>query len=379
MFNYGKNAIRFLIFCVVVTLCKAEDVGMQSSLVVGSHIDLDTFKADRPDFSSNNEAFVATVDKELNLLKDKFGTVDVDLKDSVAAQIAPTICALLVDGVAEIVRQANLKGAGMTVPGVKLSFRVGSLQYNAAAEKVEQIVAKKTRTYLEDSRGNRKLVDEKVEVETNKISDIVVGAQLVRLFVWMRDGDALLIAILGHEIGHIIFDHSSEDVRNEHEADLFAAMLLKNGVDLIKALDVLALAAHTYNTLKDIVSNKQEVYDFIRAAVNRVVLDLVNLDELGNATSHSYVATVIHNAVRKEASRINKAVSSSNREEACYALYEALKRACNAPDAVFGVSAQQIKRLCAKMEKKSRYLEAFKQTHPTPFNRRVLIEAISRR
>ena len=185
-----------------------------------------------------------------------------------------------------------------------------------------------------------------------------------------------MAAILGHEVGHIVFEHQDEAVVNEHEADLFAAKLLKKKTDLIVALDMLSLAAHVYNSLKSIVTDKKLVYDLVRAAVNRVVMDVPDLGELGTATSHAYVATAVFNALEKADKKI---IVSGNWEDAVFEVYRAVKRACTVPSAVFGVPSEEIQALCLEMERKATYLQSFKLTHPTPFNRRALIEAISKK
>jgi hypothetical protein len=377
-----------LVFCVgVLSLCSADDevmiespvVGYESvptdapvSLTVSSAVreELANFKAERPAFDSDNSAFVDTVDKELKNLRHRYGDTVVDLESEEVRRLAPQISTFVVGGVDTVAKLARI-----TKPGVKLTLVPGSVQYNAAAQGITETLTKTTRTYLVDERGNRTLVGEKVDVEQNKISDIVVGAQLVRLFVWRKDRVALFAAILGHEVGHIVFDHKTEAVSNEHEADLFAVKMLKKGTDLNTALDMLSLAANTSSTLERFVKDEAVRNDFVRAAVNRVVMDVADLSELGKAESHSYVATVIFNALQREKKRISNEISRSNLDEACFAIYEALKRACESPSGIFGVPSKQIQMLCAKMERDSRHMN----THPVPSERRALIEAISRR
>jgi hypothetical protein len=89
MNNFLKK-ITSLLFCVgVLSLCRAGDEvlvevapSIESSLVdapvsLGSSVseELVNFKADRPDFSSDNKAFAAVVDKELESLRRRYGSI----------------------------------------------------------------------------------------------------------------------------------------------------------------------------------------------------------------------------------------------------------------------------------------------------------------
>lgn len=330
------------------------------------------FKADRPDFTSDNKEFVAIYDREIELLRKSYGSISVDLEDEEVKALAPELANFICGAVGVVAKRAKIKK-----PGVKLQLQDSNLQYNAAARQGRQINILTKNTYLvNQATGQKTLVNTETETDVDKISDIEVGAELVRLFVWRSDRPALMAAILGHEVGHIVFEHTDEAVVNEHEADLFAAKLLKKGTDLILALDMLSLAAHVYNSLKSIVADKKLVYDLVRAAVNRVVIDVPDLGELGTATSHAYVATAVFNALEKAD---KKNIVSGNWDDAVFEVYQAVKRACTVPSAVFGVSSEKIQALCLEMERKATYLQSFKLTHPTPFNRRALIEAISRK
>ncbi len=360
-------------FCMglMVGVCADQEAYVSDVLSLADNT-LDGFKADRPDFTSDNEKFVATYDREIELLRNRYEQTSVDLEDEEVKALAPELTDFICGAVGVVAKRAKIKK-----PGVKLKLEGGNSQYNAAARQGKQINILTKNTYLvNQATGQKTLVNTETETDVDKISDIEVGAELVRLFVWRSDRPALMAAILGHEVGHIVFEHSDEAVVNEHEADLFAAKLLKKGTDLIVALDMLSLAAHVYNSLKSIVTDKKLLYNLVRAAVNRVVMDVPDLGELGTATSHAYVATAVFNALEKADKKI---IVSGNWEDAVFEVYRAVKRACTVPSAVFGVPSEEIQALCLEMERKATYLQSFKLTHPTPFNRRALIEAISKK
>ncbi len=363
-------------FCMglMVGVCADEsDQGLFIPEVLSLGVNaLADFKADRPDFTSDNKEFVETVDREIEMLRSRYGRISIDLEDEDVKALAPELANFICGGVQKVAEHAKIKK-----PGIKLQLQDSNLQYNAAARQARQINILTKNTYLvNQATGQKTLVNTETETDVDKISDIEVGAELVRLFVWRRDRPVLMAAILGHEVGHIVFEHQDEAVVNEHEADLFAAKLLKKKTDLIVALDMLSLAAHVYNSLKSIVTDKKLVYDLVRAAVNRVVMDVPDLGELGTATSHAYVATAVFNALEKADKKI---IVSGNWEDAVFEVYRAVKRACTVPSAVFGVPSEEIQALCLEMERKATYLQSFKLTHPTPFNRRALIEAISKK
>lgn len=330
------------------------------------------FKAERPDFSSNNTRFVGIIDAEIELLRKNFDHDVIDLEDEKAKTLAPELANFLSGGVRVVAEAAKIKK-----PGVKLQLQDSNLQYNAAAQRTTRVSKLTKLTYEHDlATGKQRLLDSTTETEVDTISDIIIGAELVRLFIWREGRMALMAAILGHEVGHIVFEHKDEAVANEHEADLFAAKLLKKGTDLIVALDMISLAAHVYNSLKTIVADKKRLYDLVRLAVNRVVTDVPDLGELGTATSHAYVATAVFNALKKADAQV---IQYGNWDDALFEVYLAVKRACTVPSAVFGVPSEEIQSLCLEMERKATYLQSFKLTHPTPLNRRVLIEAISKK
>ncbi len=332
------------------------------------------FKADRPNFSSNNSKAVDIFDKELALLRaGHFSDLDkpIDLATDDARARAPQVCAFVVNIVR---RAANL--AKIKMPGVHLLMKDGSGQYNAAAQRTKQTITTTERLVEIDVRGRQKVVGEKVTTDKNVINDIVIGAELVRLFMWRKEYVSLFAAIIGHEIGHIVFEHDEEDPMNEHQADVFAARLLRHGKDLIVALDIISLAAHLHNALKSFGLDQRKVYDHIRAVVNRIIIDIPDLGELGTAESHSYVATAVHHALKKADREV---IISGAVDEVRFEIYSAVKSVCNAPTSVFGVDAEEIQKMCAKMEQDADHLQGLKRTHPVPLNRRAIIAAVTRK
>lgn len=362
-----------LVVCVIPGFAMA-DQPSPDQLTATSEA-LADFKADRPDFSSDNKKFADAIDYELQTLRRIYKHTTVNLEDAAVRKIAPKVTTFVVKAVELVVERA-----GIAMPGVRLLLADNNLQYNAAAQHSTQTkttIKQTYKVYYNPENGReirRELVNQEKEIEKNAINDIVIGAELVRLFIWRSDRVALLGAIIGHEVGHIVFEHSEETVGHEHEADLFAAKLLKNGTDLITALDMLSLAAHSYNSLKDIITDKRRLFDSIRATVNRVVMDVPDLGELGTATSHAYVATAIFNALRQAD---QKAMRGGNLEDSCFEIYQAMKRACTVPSVVFGVPKEEIAALCLEMERKASYLHTFKNTHPTPMDRNAFIAAVS--
>ncbi len=332
------------------------------------------FKADRPDFSSDNKNFAGAIDQELSRLRRQYGHKTVNLEDAVVQGIAPKLSKFVTKAVALVAGRA-----GINKPGVHLLLGDTSLQYNAAAQRSTHTKTTIKETYKvyyrpDGSEVRRELVNQEKEVEKNAINDIVIGVELVRLFIWRSDRVALLAAIIGHEVGHIVFEHQEEAVGHEHEADLFAAKLLRNGKDLITALDMISLAAHTFNSLKEVMIDKRRMFDVIRATVNRVIIDVPDLDELGCASSHAYVATAVYNALRQADEKV---VRTGSAEDAYFEVYQALKRACTVPSQVFGVSKEKIAAMCLEMERKASYLNTFKNTHPVPMDRNAFIAAVS--
>lgn len=327
-------------------------------------------KIERPDFSSDNQDFVSVIDQEILNLRKRFGSGQVDLDEQAVQAVAPKI-SIFITGIIKAVAMR----AGIDVPGASLLLADGSMQYNAAAQRATATWTVTKSTYAVYPDGRKIKIGEQRDTEKSSVSNIVIGAELVRLFCWRKAYAGLLIAIVGHEVGHIVYEHAKEGQDNEYEADLFAARLLARGVDLVVALDMISLAAHTFNTLKDFVNKKDRVYDLVKAAVVRTIVDVPDLGELGNASSHAYAATVVYNALRKKSQGI---IADGTFDDACFEVYEALKQACNAPSAVFGVSKEEVERLCLEMEQRSVYLNAFKQTHPAPLNRKRFIEAVSK-
>lgn len=337
--------------------------------------DLRTFKADRPDFSSDNQEFVAVIDKELLSLRSKFGKKEVNLRRESVRKIAPKLADFCIKAV-ELVAEK----AGIDMPGVSLHLADDSGQFNAAARNGTQIntTVKKTFKVMINPRTGkeirRQLVKEEHIVDKNKISNIVIGAELLRLCLWRQDNLPLLAAIIGHEAGHVVYAHTSENPHHEHEADIFAVRLLKDGTDLMTALDMVSLAAHTFNGLQEMIPNKKRLFDVVRAAVNRIVLDVPNLGELAVASSHAYVATVIKNALQKID---KKTLQGNNQLEITFEVYKSLKVACESPEAIFGgeKGKERIKALCAQLENTA-YLKSIKKTHPTPLDRNRVIAAV---
>ena len=347
---------------------RAENEADESVLTTQSEA-LSEFKAERPDFVSDNQRKVALFDQELAQLRQRYRQETVDLEKEEVRTIAPHWATFVAGAVKLVAQKADIQ-----TPGVLLRLADDQLQYNAAAHRASGTVTKTTTYYKVYADGRKEFDREEKVVEKYAVSDIEVGAELVRLFIWRKAHEGLFAAILGHEVGHIVFEHNAEDPQNEHQADLFAAKLLRRGKDLITALDMLSLAAHSFNSLKDVVTDKHRVFDLIRAATNRLVQDVPDLGELGKASSHAYVATAVHNALRKAAA---ETIKSGDLEEAFFEVYQAVKRACTVPSAVFGMPKEKIAALCLEMERKASYLSSFKNTHPTPFNRNSFIAAVS--
>jgi hypothetical protein len=359
-----------LVMCAT-TVC-ASDLVAPSSLSVTAGDELLNFKADRMHFESDNTLFMQTIDDEIKLLKRNYTTESVDLNNTAVRQFAPTISQFIDGAVAKV---AEL--AGIEKPAVRFFIADGALQYNAAAQQGARILTKKYQTFSVDQRTGRKtLIKEDTTVERSKVSAITVGAQLFRLFAWRRAALPLLAAVIGHEVGHIVFEHGSEAVAHEHEADLFAARLLKNGTDLIVALDMLALATNLYHGLKSVGVYQASIHDHVIAVVNKVIVDVPDMGELGKATTHSYATTALFHALRKADQKV---VRHGTGDEVNEEIYRAAKRACLTPSLVFGVPAEEIQELCEQTERSAQFLQSFKKTHPAPLDRRSLIEAIAAR
>lgn len=367
-----KQIVLGLVLCVVVSVRTADVEQMPTTdmLTVSKEAFAD-LHIERPDFSTDNQDFVQVIDQEIVDLRKRFGHGQVDLHEQEVQAVAPKLSIFITGIIAEVARRARID-----VPGASLLLADGSLQYNAAAQRATMTWTVTKSTYAVYPDGRKEKIGEEKNTEKSSVSDIVIGAELVRLFAWRKAYVGLLIAIVGHEVGHIVHEHSEEAQGNEHQADLFAANLLARGADLVVALDMLSLAAHTYNTLKDFVYKNERLYDLVKATVNRTMMDVPDLGELGNASTHAYAATVVYNALRKKSKSL---IADGDFDTACFEVYEALKQSCNAPSAVFGMPKEEVERLCLEMERKASYLNAFKQTHPAPLNRKRFIEAVSKK
>lgn len=328
------------------------------------------FKADRPDFSSDNSMRIGQLEKEIDLLNNRFPSeVSVDLESEEVRAVAPVLSTFIVGAIALVAERAKIKK-----PGVMLRLANDHLQYNAAAIRATGSLATVTNVYKVYTDGRKELDHQERSIEPLVVTSIEVGAALVRLFSWRQEHEGLFAAVLAHEIGHIVFEHNTQEVQNEYQADFFAAKLLKRGQDLITTLDMISLAAHAYNSLKDIVYDRKRLYQMVNVAVSKIIRDVEGLGELGKATSHAYVATAVFNAVRKADAKV---LQSGEINEAYFELYQALRRACLVPTAVFGVPKEEIEALCLDMERKAEHLKGFKQTHPVPVDRKAFISAVA--
>ena len=130
--------IFFSALALLSTVFLMADFGAEnaaSTIAVTSSSDLDSFKADRPDFASDNLEFLNTIDREIAQLRSKFADPSVDLEDERVKTFAPKTASLLTSLVHTVADRAKIDR-----PGVSLLLARNNLQYNAAAQQASQTI-----------------------------------------------------------------------------------------------------------------------------------------------------------------------------------------------------------------------------------------------
>ena len=270
-----------------------------------------------------NQEFKALKQNAVRTSRDvKLGVVCLSKAEN--TELAPTLNAFLQPVVTQLVKKTKLK-----MPTIFVYIKEDSASYNASMQKVTY-----TSVLTYRSETGSSISTELVNDEFN----LTIGKELINLFFWNSANKDLIEAVLAHEFGHAVNNHTTQSPTNEFEADTTAIKVLDFPQNLPKAIDMLTLAGHIYNNLAAIASEsfKEHVHFLIRVMTTSLIQEIPDLGELGNSSSHTNFAFSVNAALgpilkpsvaKGEQATIDVVVKKA---------YNNLKLACSSPDKLLG-------------------------------------------
>lgn len=321
-------------------------------------------------FKSNNLKQFTQIQQEIKKLKNvvKQKKETLSLESSQAKKIAPVLYRQLSKRVQNLSVKANMQAP-------LLYLYVGSTTdtYNASAE--TEIIT--TTTIYQHSDGSR---SEKEDVKKKK--KLIIGENLIKLFFWQIENLPLLEALMGHELGHLAYQHehkkndSKTNQQHEHEADFFALKLTGQPKIVFKMLDFIEIAGQMYMFMKRKNNlsyfKHEDLHDLIRRIASAFLIDHHDCGALTSAESHTFVSRLINTTLQKTLRKFDYHRYDQCRNRILSAVYRSLEKACFSPNQVLNRKAKYIAHSDARKEQQKNAI-AGDITHPAPGIRRQYI------
>jgi len=217
------------------------------------------------------------------------------------------------------------KKAGIKVPTIFVCVKLDSSSYNAS---VQKIIYTSRLTYTSETGSS--ITTEIVNDEFN----LTVGKELINLFFWNSANKDCIEAVIAHEIGHAMNNHTVQSKENEFEADAAALRMLEVQENLPRAIDMLTLAGHIYNNLAAIASEalKEHVHFLIRVMTTSLIQEFPDLGRLGSSSSHTNFAFAVNAALEPILNPMATGGQPINAAHVVISAYNRLKQACVEPE-----------------------------------------------
>jgi len=127
---------------------------------------------------------------------------------------------------------------------------------------------------------------------------IAVDEEIVKLFLWNKDGIKFLKALLAHEMGHIFFNHNNAKIKEEHQADGFAVDILEEPETLHKMLALPRLGGSLFVALQKQNALPAEYLSYITYVLANYAIDTIpGLGVLSKVTSFKAFIHIIKNVI----------------------------------------------------------------------------------
>lgn len=289
----------------------------------------------KPLFSSDSPQFFEKIQKEFTLLQNKgikssLNPHATSLSDATNAELAPTLNIFLTQIVERLIKKTTLK-----MPAILIYVQDDQTSYNASMQKIRY-----TSLLTSTTQSGQSMRTEIVNDEYN----LTIGKDVINLFLWNNHNKNCLAAVIAHEIGHAVNNHTTQSIENEFQADRTAVKLLQNPSSLAKGITMLTLAGHIYNTLAAIASPAfiPHVHFFVRTLSSALVQEYPDLGQLGSSSSHSAFAQTVRTALDPIVNIPATDQKAIDPTAIIMKAYENLRLACSNPQKLMGMDKKEL-------------------------------------
>jgi len=136
---------------------------------------------------------------------------------------------------------------------------------------------------------------------------LIIGAGLIKLFLWKKEGIQLLQFFMLHELAHLYYNHNlvfdKDSIRKELEADAFAIALLDDPTLSLQALNIAELAARVFYIIQAEQSlysllSREQTHDLARK-IAYAVASKPHLKKLGYVSTGTHFNILVYEALKK--------------------------------------------------------------------------------
>lgn len=301
--------------------------------------------------------FYEKVQKELGALQAaRKGRDMVNISKAKYTQIAPNLSNFLSNLTENLIKKTTL-----TMPSIFVYIGDGQGLYNASMQKTVTVFTHTSRD-ISGKESSTQIVQDKYK--------LTLGRELVNLFLWKKSLTDCFEAVIAHEIGHAVNNHTIPSIENEYAADRTAVKLLKSPWKLPQGISVLTLAGHIYNTISAIADDgvKEHIHFLVRVLTASLVKEFPNLGELGRSSSHTNFARLVQAALAPIISPEEQEESISSPAALVIKIHERLRQACLNPGAFMGVDDDELSEEGEMLDELTNRMFS-PITHPAPRDR----------